>query len=77
MHVLLFVIPLQMSFLHLWDMGRHPWQQEGERAREELKVQLDMLPYIIQSILAWHLLRASCRTERGNLCFVLYSVLIV
>ena len=27
-----------MAFLHLWDKGGHPWEREGERAREELKV---------------------------------------
>ena len=34
------LVPLQMAFLHLWNKGGQPWEVEGERAREELKVHM-------------------------------------
>ena len=34
------LVPLQMAFLHLWDKGGQPWEVEGERAKEELKVHM-------------------------------------
>ena len=46
------LVPLQMSFLHLWDKGGYPWEVEGERAREELKVHVDMcfsVPFVVGS----------------------------
>ena len=50
------LVPLQMSFLHLWDKGGQPWEVEGERAREELKVHVDVclevhfsLPFVVVS----------------------------
>ena len=50
-HAILF--PVQMSFLNLWDKGGQSWEVEGERAREELKVQLDVLA--IKCIFTCHL----------------------
>ena len=39
------LVPLQMAFLHLWDKGGQPWEVEGERAREELKVGMSTSEY--------------------------------
>ena len=48
---------VQMSFLNLWDKGGQSWEVERERAREELKVQLDVLG--IKCIFTCHLLWAT------------------
>ena len=42
-----FLIPFQMSFLNLWEKGGPPWEVEGERAREELKVGMSTSEYTL------------------------------
>ena len=65
----IFFIPVQMSFLNLWDKGGQSWEVEGERAREELKVQLVVLK--IKCIFACHLLWADVVwNDRYSQCYV-------
>ena len=64
-----FLFPVQMSFLNLWDKGGPLWEVEREKAREELKVQLDVLG--IKCIFACHLLWAAVVwNDRYSPCLV-------
>ena len=67
-----FLFHVQMSFLNLWDKGGQSWEVEGERAREELKVQLDVLA--IKCIFTCHLLWATAVwNDRYSQCLVTCS----